>query len=63
MKKKEIVLDKKLFLNKASIASLSNTQQRFLEGGLPETIDHRCFTWKTTCATIPPGQRICRMCD
>ncbi|MCW3465555.1 class I lanthipeptide [Chitinophaga nivalis] len=63
MKKKQITLDKKLFLSKAAIASLSSTHQLSVEGGVNVSGAIRCFTRDLTCATVRPGERLCRMCE
>jgi hypothetical protein len=62
MKKKKISLNKKLFLDKAVIASLNQRQQQLLAGGLrPKTMT--CFTFLDTCETFPADAQICFACN
>ncbi|NML39892.1 hypothetical protein HHL17_22015 [Chitinophaga sp. G-6-1-13] len=62
MKKKKISIDRKLMLGKSPIASLNNTQQEMIAGGIPPTLI-RCTSRAVTCATAPrPGQP-CELCN
>lgn len=55
--KKKTTLNKKLFLNKTIVANLSQDQlQQLLGGAVIRT------TRQDTCATIPPGGRVCQQC-
>jgi len=65
MKKRKIPLEKKLSLNKATVALLNSTQQDRIAGGLPPlTLGTLCQnTQNATCATIPPGRQYCVLCD
>lgn len=67
MKKKKVSLQRKLELNKETIASLNAAHQSAVVGGLPPlTRDVRCIITNDgsdTCATIPPGQINCVFCQ
>lgn len=64
MRKRKMPLEKKLSLNKESIALLNATQQAVIAGGLlPLTLRPPCMdTQLGTCNTIPPGQMFCVAC-
>ncbi|MBV8253000.1 MAG: class I lanthipeptide [Chitinophaga sp.] len=65
MKKKTISLEKKLTLNKETVAFLNDSQKNSLAGGLPTTTvlpTRLCGTLVDTCSTIPPGQMLCIAC-
>ncbi|HVI44779.1 MAG TPA: class I lanthipeptide [Chitinophaga sp.] len=65
MKKKTILLDKKLSLNKATIASLTAEKQAQLAGGaisLRTNCTNCDYTRFETCVTIPPMQEACIYC-
>ncbi|MCW3465552.1 class I lanthipeptide [Chitinophaga nivalis] len=62
--KKKITLNKKLFLNKATVVALNQQQQLTLDGGRPWTFDAGCGgTFDATCATVRPGEQHCRFCE
>jgi len=64
MRKRKMPLEKKLSLNKESIALLNDTQQSMIAGGLlPVTFRPPCLdTVLDTCVTIPPRQQDCVFC-
>jgi hypothetical protein len=64
MRKRKMPLEKKLSLNKESIALLNAPQQSMIAGGLlPLTLRPPCMdTRLDTCITIPPGQMNCVFC-
>ncbi|MGO4293026.1 class I lanthipeptide [Chitinophaga sp. RAB17] len=64
MRKRKMPLEKKLSLNKESIALLNTTQQTMIAGGLlPLTLRPPCMdTQAETCVTIPPGRLDCVFC-
>ena len=64
MRKRKMPLEKKLSLNKESIALLNATQQSMIAGGLlPLTLRPPCMdTQLDTCVTIPPRQQYCVFC-
>jgi len=64
MRKRKIPLEKKLSLNKETIALLNATQQARIAGGSPPlTLGPPCVdTQNATCATIPPGRLECIFC-
>ncbi|MCW3465562.1 class I lanthipeptide [Chitinophaga nivalis] len=69
MKRKQISLNKKLFLGKVRIAELNNAQQLILQGGIPPLtkgvgcFSAECTTIGTTCATKRPGGNLCIHCN
>jgi hypothetical protein len=64
MRKRKISLEKKLSLNKETIAALNAQQQAVIAGGLPpRTLWSDCLNTKSeTCVTIPPNQNACIAC-
>lgn len=64
MRKTKLCLEKKLSLNKETIALLNTTQQAMIAGGLPPlTLRPPCsVTQYETCDTIPPHQMACIRC-
>lgn len=64
MRKKKMSFEKKLSLNKETIASLNATQQATIAGGAVLTQDARCsYTYYETCMTIPVGEKLCVNCN
>ncbi|MGO4293027.1 class I lanthipeptide [Chitinophaga sp. RAB17] len=65
MRKRKMPLEKKLSLNKESIALLNTTQQAMIAGGLaPLTLRPPCLaTQFETCVTIPPNRPNCIFCQ
>ncbi|PSL48024.1 hypothetical protein CLV51_102884 [Chitinophaga niastensis] len=64
MRKRKMPLEKKLSLNKETIAALNTQQQAAIAGGLQLfTRRFPCeYTLYETCATIPPHQQACVAC-
>ena len=65
MRKKKLSFEKKLSLNKETIASLNTAQLAVIAGGAaPVTQDVRCsYTYYETCMTIPVGEKLCVNCN
>jgi hypothetical protein len=64
MKRKKVNLERKLQLNKATIAMLQPDHQQKLAGGLPTvTRIINCLSGEETCATIPGPTRPCQLCE
>lgn len=62
MKKKNINLKKKLFLNKEVLAQLNNLELNMIKGGIVVTRPLVCGSKMETCASAPrPGQH-CVIC-
>lgn len=59
--KKKASLNKKLLLGKTIVANLSPDQQQQLAGGAVSTRTI-CVSRLESCATIPPGGRVCMLC-
>ena len=64
MKKKNAVLNRKLFLNKAVLAELNLRQQQALTGGAAPSRKLPCVTvaGAGSCNTTPPNQDACIWC-
>lgn len=64
MKKKNIKLEKKLFLDKEVLITLSSRQQALLLGGDDLSLQQLCVTQdgRTTCVTFPPMGENCVFC-
>lgn len=64
MKKKNINLEKKLFLNKEVLAELNNRQQQQVAGGAAASRRLPCVTEASggSCNTIPPMGYACIYC-
>ncbi len=63
MKKKNVNLDRKLFLGKKVLAALNTNDRDKVLGGVLPTRLQQCYTRSETCATIPYTQRACKPCD
>ncbi len=62
MKKKNVQLDKKLFLGKAVLAALNSSLLEHVLGGAAYTMKQPCATGGASCETIPYTQDACKLC-
>lgn len=62
MKKKNLNLEKKLFLDKEVLAALNTRQQYQVLGGVAYTMKQPCATGGASCETIPYTQDACKVC-
>lgn len=60
MKKKQVNLDRKLFLNKETLAELNNIAQYQVQGGAAPTFRTICVTRAESCPTIPYTENACK---
>ncbi|NIG54998.1 class I lanthipeptide [Chitinophaga sp. Cy-1792] len=61
MRKRKLPLEKKLSLSKETVAMLNAGHQQLIAGGM--AIQPMADTVADTCATIPPGKKLCVLCQ